>query len=186
MWLDAAILLRLIAAGLLAGIIGWERENAGKEAGLRTHIFVGMGAALFVALGVPVLLDFRGYGSQVGFDPLRLIEAVVAAMGFIGAGTIFVAQNRVQGLTTAASLWLTAAIGITVALEHYLLAVGTTLLALGILRGLLFVEARLAVHRAARARARRKLPARRRVGPVARPTRRSRATGAVRTVGASD
>jgi len=64
MWLDAAILLRLTAAGLLAGIIGWERENAGKEAGLRTHIFVGMGAALFVALGVRCCSTFEGTGAR--------------------------------------------------------------------------------------------------------------------------
>jgi len=140
--LDVTIVLRLIVAIILGGVIGWERESLGKAAGIRTHAFVAMGAALFIALGDLVIRDFQVYGEQVRFDPLRLIEAIVAAIGFIGAGTIFVtrAHDQVQGLTTAASLWVTAAVGIAVGLEHYLLAVTSTGLAFLVLRGLLLLK----------------------------------------------
>jgi putative Mg2+ transporter-C (MgtC) family protein len=143
---DLSILLDMLLALVLAAAIGWERESAGKPAGLRTHAFVGMGAALFVSLGDPLIQQFQHYGGQVQFDPLRLVEAVVAAMGFLGAGTIFVARNgeRVQGLTTAASLWVTAAIGVAVALERHLLAVGATVLVLIVLHALLPLSTRIA------------------------------------------
>ena len=139
MAMDMAILVRLMIALVLAGAIGWERETIGKPAGLRTHMFVGMGAALFVALGELVIRDFQSFDHRMRFDPIRLIEAIVAAIGFLGAGTIFVARgkNQVEGLTTAASLWATAAIGIAVGLEHYVLAVGSTALVLVVLRLLL-------------------------------------------------
>jgi putative Mg2+ transporter-C (MgtC) family protein len=142
---DLAILLDMLLALALASAIGWERESAGKSAGLRTHAFVGMGAALFVSLGDPVIQQFQHYGSQAQFDALRLIEAVVAAMGFLGAGTIFVARDgeRVKGLTTAASLWVTAAIGVAVALERHVLAIGATVLVLLVLHALLPFSARI-------------------------------------------
>jgi len=139
---DLAILLRLVVALVLSGLIGWERESVGKAAGLRTHMFVGMGAALFMALGNLVITDFQHHGDNLRFDPLRLIEAIVSAVGFLGAGTIFVsrAADHVRGLTTAASLWATAAVGIAVGLEHYVLAVGSTALVLVVLRLLLLVK----------------------------------------------
>jgi putative Mg2+ transporter-C (MgtC) family protein len=142
---DLQILLRLTVALALSGAIGWEREASGKSAGLRTHMFVGMGAALFVALGGLLMRDFQDFGESVRFDPIRLIEAIVSAIGFLGAGTIFVAQgkDRVTGLTTAASLWATAAIGIAVGLEHYVLAIGSTVLVLVVLRLLLPLSDRL-------------------------------------------
>jgi putative Mg2+ transporter-C (MgtC) family protein len=136
--LDLGILVRLVVALALAGVVGWERETSGKAAGLRTHMFVGMGAALFVALGELLIRDFQ-HVERLQTDPLRLVEAVVAAIGFLGAGTIFVSRgrNHVYGLTTAASLWVTAAIGIAVGLEHYVLAIGTTALVFVVLRFLL-------------------------------------------------
>lgn len=128
---------------LLAGAIGWEREASGKEAGLRTHMFVGMGAMLFVVLGEAVITRFAGQ-TNMQFDPIRVIEAVTTAVGFLGGGLIFVARSRerVHGLTTAASIWVTAAIGIAVAVERYVLAVGATVLALLVLH----VLARLVSH----------------------------------------
>jgi putative Mg2+ transporter-C (MgtC) family protein len=142
---DPSILLRLVVAIALAAAIGWEREALGKAAGLRTHMFVGMGATLFVALGELVMVEFQAYGELVRFDPLRIIEAIVAAIGFLGAGTIFVTRDHegVRGLTTAASMWVTAAIGVAVGLERYLLAVGSTVLVLVILRVLLPLSARI-------------------------------------------
>jgi putative Mg2+ transporter-C (MgtC) family protein len=131
---DVLLLLRLLVAMALAGAIGWEREASGKSAGLRTHMFVGMGAMLFVVLGESVMRRFAGE-TTVQFDPIRVIEAVTTAVGFLGGGLIFVTRNRerVQGVTTAASIWITAAIGIAVALERYVLAVGATALALVVL-----------------------------------------------------
>ena len=132
---DVFLLLRLLVAMVLAGAIGWERESVGKSAGLRTHMFVGMGAMLFVVLGNAVVERHAGGTSLVQLDPLRMIEAITTAVGFLGGGVIFVtrSRDRVHGLTTAASIWVTAAIGIAVALERYVLAGGATVLALVVL-----------------------------------------------------
>ena len=140
---DLSIMLRLIVAMVLAGAMGWERESSGKAAGLRTHMLVGMGSALFVSLAGLVFYEFQHAGDALQFDPLRVLEAVVAAVGFLGAGTIFVSrdQDRVKGLTTAASIWATAGVGIAVGLERYALAIGTTVLILVVLRVVLrYVE----------------------------------------------
>ena len=151
---EAAILVRLVLALVLAGLIGWEREASDKPAGLRTHMLVGLGAALFVALGHLVIADFRPYGADsLRYDPMRLLEAITAGVAFLGAGTILVRRGgeRVSGLTTAASLWVTAAIGAAVGLEHYLLAAGATGLVVGVLRVLAHLESARAAsrHRAA-------------------------------------
>jgi putative Mg2+ transporter-C (MgtC) family protein len=136
MSVDLNILLRLMVAVLLSGILGWEREQLGKAAGLRTHILVGLSAALFVALGDSMVAHFSGYGDRLRFDPIRIIEAIVAGVSFLGAGTIFMAkqENRITGLTTAAALLATAAVGIAVGVERYFVAVGATLLIFVVLR----------------------------------------------------
>lgn len=132
---DVAVLLDLVIALALGGAIGWERERSGKSAGLRTHMLVAIGAALFVALGEDVVGRFAGQGESIRADPLRILEAVVTGVSFLGAGTIFVSRGpqRVTGLTTAAALWVTAAIGIAVGLERHVLAAGSTVLVLVVL-----------------------------------------------------
>lgn len=140
---DLAILVRLLVAMVLSGAIGFEREYTGKAAGLRTHMLVAIGAALFVSLGdlfaidanVQTTLGPEGDGFRVQIDPIRTVEAVVTGVSFLGAGTIFVSgrDERVKGLTTAASIWIVAAVGIAAGLERYILAFGTSLLALLIL-----------------------------------------------------
>lgn len=139
---DLDILLRLVVALALSSILGWERENAGKAAGIRTHMLIGLGSALFVVLGELFILRFESYDERIRFDPIRIIEAVVAGISFLGAGTIFVAhdKDRVKGLTTAASILVTAAVGITVGIERYVLAVGATILIFIVLEGLNFFE----------------------------------------------
>ena len=104
------LIIRLIAAALLGGLLGAERESEGKAAGLRTHMLVGLGAALFV-------LAPHQAGLAEG-DLSRIIQGVAAGIGFIGAGTILKLTHRqeIRGLTTAASIWLTAAIGVAAAL----------------------------------------------------------------------
>ena len=129
-------LVRLLVAAILSGVLGWERERARKSAGLRTHMLVGIAAALYTSIGE---LAVVGIPSDAAFDadPIRAVQAVAVGIGFLGSGVIFVSrQDRVQGLTTAASIWATAAIGLAAGLQHYLLAAGATVLLLLVLRGL--------------------------------------------------
>ena len=134
-------------AMLLGGVIGFEREVADKPAGFRTQMLVAGAACLLVGLGDAMLLRFLAEGkSNVTGDPIRIVEAIVAGVAFLGAGTIFRkdASEQVQGLTTAASILLCAAIGISIALRQFVLAIGATILALIVLRGLTGIEKRLA------------------------------------------
>jgi putative Mg2+ transporter-C (MgtC) family protein len=134
-------------AMLLGGVIGFEREMADKPAGFRTQMLVAGAAALLVGLGDAMLFRFLAEGrTSVTGDPIRIVEAIVTGISFLGAGTIFRrdASEQVQGLTTAASILLCAAVGISVALRQFVLAIGVTLLALIVLRGLTGVEERLA------------------------------------------
>jgi putative Mg2+ transporter-C (MgtC) family protein len=136
------ILAEVALAMLLGAALGIERELAGKPAGLRTHMLIAGAAALLVGLTDVIVARFAATeGSRV--DPIRVIEATVAAVGFLGAGTILrrPAQDRVEGLTTAASLLLTAALGICVALRQFLLACGIVVLTLVTLRLLGALEA---------------------------------------------
>jgi putative Mg2+ transporter-C (MgtC) family protein len=125
-WLEA-VLRFLLAVGLGAGI-GFQRERAGKAAGLRTHILVGSGAALFT------LVSIYGFGAE-GVDISRVAAGVVVGVGFIGAGVILRGQREeeVAGLTTAATIWITAAIGLAAGAGMYLLSVIATAVILGIL-----------------------------------------------------
>ena len=98
---------------LLAGFIGYERERIHRPAGLRTHIIVGIGALVFSILSIRLFPD----------DPARVISNIVTGIGFLGAGTIFREKDLVKGLTTAASLWATAAVGVAIALNEFVLAI---------------------------------------------------------------
>lgn len=116
-------LIRLTLAFILAGIVGFEREKKGHAAGLRTHILVCMGAALTTLTGI-FCVESLGFGS----DPMRIGAQVVSGIGFIGAGTIMVTRGtHVKGLTTAAGLWSTAAIGLALGAGFYEGAVICTL-----------------------------------------------------------
>ena len=121
--------VRLGLAALLAGAIGIERELREQEAGLRTHMLVCVGATMFMLVGVYAWSDIR-LGNQIGVvvDPSRVASYVVSGIGFLGAGAIIRHGINVRGLTTAASLWVVAAIGVGVGAGMYLLAVATTLL----------------------------------------------------------
>lgn len=121
------ILTRLLLAGVLGGVLGYERESRGKAAGVRTHMLVAMGAALFVL--VPAL------GGMAVADMSRVIQGVVTGVGFLGAGAIIKhrSEEDVQGLTTAAGIWMTAAIGVACGLGRESTALLSTLLALAVL-----------------------------------------------------
>ncbi|HEU4700124.1 MAG TPA: MgtC/SapB family protein [Gemmatimonadales bacterium] len=136
---DLSPVIRLLVAAVLAGIVGWERERAGKQAGLRTHIIVGLAAALYVSLVDIGAERYAHYGSEVRFDFTRAIDAIATGIGFLGGGIIFVSQgaDRIHGATTAASIWATAAVGAAVGMEAYGLATGATLLLVAVLHFLL-------------------------------------------------
>lgn len=132
------VTVRLVIAALLGGILGFERERKGKAAGVRTHMLVCMGAALFVL--VPRLAGANDA------DLSRVVQGIVAGIGFLGAGTILKGEtlntHQVKGLTTAAGLWMTAAIGIAAGMGREATAVLSTILALGILSLMPMIVAR--------------------------------------------
>lgn len=107
------LLIRIALAGLLGGLIGIERQLRAKEAGLRTHILIGIGSALFMIVSKYGFEDILP-DSHVALDPSRIAAQVVSGMGFLGAGTIIIQKQIVKGLTTAAGMWVTAAIGLVI------------------------------------------------------------------------
>ena len=121
------ILFRLLAAMLMGGLIGWERERSSHAAGLRTHILVCVGSALIMMLSVYGFADFI-HETNVRIDPARLATAVISGIGFLGAGTILFTGKAITGLTTAASLWVVAAIGLAIGAGFYFAAFVSTLL----------------------------------------------------------
>ena len=124
------LLVRLVLAIVLGGAIGWEREASSKPAGLRTNILICVGATLFTDLSI----RFGGLAIRgVVQDPARIAAQIVTGIGFLGAGTIIQARGTVTGLTTAATLWVVAGIGMSVGGGSYLEAVGATLLVLVVL-----------------------------------------------------
>lgn len=118
-----------IAAGLGA-IIGWEREHHGSQslAGVRTYASITLGACLFGLVSI-----YSAQQSVLGADPTRIAAQVVSGIGFIGTGVVFREGFRARGLTTAASLWVAAAVGLAVAYQLYIVAIVTTLLTFGLL-----------------------------------------------------
>jgi putative Mg2+ transporter-C (MgtC) family protein len=128
-WAEA--LLRLVLAGILGGAIGTEREIREREAGLRTHMLVAIGAALFTIVSAYGWNDFNfSQRSGVTYDPTRIAAQIVTGIGFLGAGAIIRHGLSVRGLTTAASLWVVAAIGIAAGAGYYSAAVVTTIVVL--------------------------------------------------------
>ena len=117
------ITLRLLAASLLAGVVGYERERTGKSAGLRTHMLVALSSALFVLAPIELGMDVA--------DVSRVVQGVAAGIGFIGAGAILkvTTEREIQGLTTAAGLWMTAAVGLAAGMGRFGLAAISVLLA---------------------------------------------------------
>jgi putative Mg2+ transporter-C (MgtC) family protein len=133
---------RIVLAAVLGGLIGFEREFREQPAGLRTHLLVSLGAGLFTMAGAYGVAGFVGSGG-VSFDPTRIAAQVVTGIGFLGAGAILSHGLTVRGLTTAAALWVTAAIGLAVGLGYLWGATITTLATLVALVGLKPVEAKL-------------------------------------------
>jgi putative Mg2+ transporter-C (MgtC) family protein len=122
---DYASVVRILVAAALGGVIGWERERHGRAAGLRTHLVLCVGCALFmlVSLRLPTLFARYTSGSVMRSDPGGIAAHVVSGVGFLGAGAILVLGQKIRGLTTAATIWVTAAIGLAVGSGYLFAAV---------------------------------------------------------------
>ena len=143
----AVILARLVGALVLCGAIGLERESRARPAGLRTHMLVGLAACTYCLLMIEVVAQFSGQGEDVRMDPVRIIEAVTGGVAFLAAGMIVFSGGHVKGLTTGASLWLSAAIGLAVGLGLWALAAMTAGLGLVVIRVVWWGERRAGVRR---------------------------------------
>jgi len=154
---ELAGLLELIARPLVAvigaGILGWEREVHKKPAGLRTQMMVGLGASMFTLATLEFYRGMSLAGGTVRIDPLRVVEGVIGGIGFLGAGCIIQARGSVEGITTAATIWVVGALGVCCGLGYYLFAATTVLLGLIVLSGLGFLEKRVLEPRRARRKA---------------------------------
>ncbi len=136
--MDYTFIGQLLAAALLGGVIGFEREFTGKSAGFRTYALVALGACLFCILSLNL-------GGASALDPSRVLSQIVVGVGFLGAGLIIVQGGKVRGLTTAAGLWVTAGIGAAVGLKFYFIGAVGAVLALLILWGLRKLECAMTV-----------------------------------------
>ncbi len=133
---------RLGLALLVGALVGLEREDAGKPAGLRTLAAVSLGSCLFTLLAVDLIEGWSGI-SNLRLDPIRIVEGLIGGIGFLGAGAIIQSGGSVEGITTAATIWLTGALGLACGAGSWILAIVGTASALFILRGLGHLEKRI-------------------------------------------
>ncbi len=131
MTIEWNFILRIFVAGLLGGLIGLEREFRAKEAGVRTHFIVALGSALFMVISQ--------YAFAGRFDAARVAAQVVSGIGFIGAGVIIFQKNVIRGITTAAGLWVAAAIGLASGAQMYSVAIATTIMTILVLETMHFI-----------------------------------------------
>lgn len=140
------LVLRMIAAIVLGGVIGFERERRGKDAGLRTHMLIAFASCLFLLISQALAeLPFSG-ASNVNVDPLRLVEAVTAGVAFLSAGLIFSRNGSVKNVTTGASMWLSGAIGTACGVGQIGLAGLATIMVVIVLAVIGRLERRLGSH----------------------------------------
>lgn len=134
------MILQLLLAAILGGLVGMERQVMHRPAGLKTYILVSLGCTLFT------IVSYAGFEKFIGstsFDPSRIAAGILTGIGFIGAGTILRKEDRIEGVTTAAGLWMVAAVGMAVGLKLYFLSISATILTLAVLIILRVVENRL-------------------------------------------
>lgn len=128
------VAFRLLLAVMLAGVLGWDREEKDRPAGLRTYMLVALAAALFTVLTFEIFETVNSRNPEGNSDPIRIIEAVTAGVAFLAAGTIIQGRKSVRGITTGAGMWMAGALGVAVGAGHYLLAIFAALLSFSILR----------------------------------------------------
>jgi len=121
------VCLKLVLAAFLGGIIGFERKTFGKPAGSRTYAMVALGSALFT------IISIEGFVNVINYDPSRIASQIVVGIGFLGAGLIIFHKQHIEGLTTAAALWATAAVGMAVGIGWYTISIFAAILILLIL-----------------------------------------------------
>lgn len=125
-------IIRIVVAGLCGIVVGLERKNRSKEAGIRTHFVVACGAAIIMVVSKYAFFDAQeiakiaGVGTEVRVDPSRIASTIASGIGFLGAGMIFVHKNTISGLTTAAGIWATSGIGMAIGSGMYVLGIGAT------------------------------------------------------------
>ena len=134
---DFQVILRLVLSVVLSGVVGLERQVHRRTAGLRTHILVSLGSCLIMLTSLHL---FDIYKNQVSLDPGRIAAGVITGIGFLGAGAIIVERGGVKGLTTAASLWVVAGMGLAVGCGFYSAAIVTTILTMLVLFFLGYLE----------------------------------------------
>ena len=144
--IDREFLLRLLISSILGAVIGYERERAHKPAGIRTHILVSAGATLYVFLSTVMMEEYASVEHRMA-DPNRVLAQVVSGISFLGAGTIIQSRASIHGLTTAASIWVMAAIGSAVGAGEYSIALATTMIAFGVLTMITLFNSRLLIRR---------------------------------------
>lgn len=138
------IILRLVLAVVLGGVIGFNRSRHNKPAGLRTMALISLGSAAFTLIGIEAVIQLSqlqsgvdslasGVSSSVNVDSSRIIAGIVGGVGFLGAGAIIQSKGRVQGMTSAASIWVTSTIGVSAGLGLYLLSTTITFIAFVVL-----------------------------------------------------
>ncbi len=128
------VAFRLVLAVVLAGILGWDREEKHRPAGLRTYMLVALAASVFTVLTFEIYETAHLAHPGGNADPIRIISAVTAGVAFLAAGTIIQGRDSVRGITTGAGMWMAGALGVAVGAGHYLLAIFATLLSFAILR----------------------------------------------------
>jgi putative Mg2+ transporter-C (MgtC) family protein len=126
----SVIVARTLATVVFCGLIGLEREASQRPAGLRTHMLIGLAACIYSLLMLALIARSAEFGEYVRMDPLRIIEAVTSGVAFLAAGMIVFAKGKVRGLTTGASMWVAAAIGVACGLGEWVIAAITVVLTL--------------------------------------------------------
>lgn len=137
--LSFQMFFQILLAGILGMFIGAEREHRHRSAGLRTYTLVAIGSCLFTVLSIYGFLSVEGQS----YDPSRIASQIVVGIGFIGAGMIILKENKIEGLTTAAGIWTTAAVGMAVGLGFYLVAIFAALLIVAVLLALTFLKEKI-------------------------------------------
>lgn len=125
------MVIKLLLAAIFSGLVGWERQAEHKPAGLRTHMLVGLGSALFTIISYYGITELGMLAGTV--DPTRIAAGIVTGIGFLGAGAILQSKGEIKGLTTAASIWIVSAVGMAVGFGLYFLAGLTSIITLVIL-----------------------------------------------------
>ena len=137
------IILRVAVALVLGFIIGLEREAKRKPAGLRTNMLVALGSAAFTMLSLELFHSILSIRDRINVDPLRILNGIMEGLGFLGAGCIIQSRGSVEGITTAATIWVVGAVGLACGAGQFRIAVITTLMAFLVLTVLRLVEARI-------------------------------------------